>query len=431
MLVARFGLFKKKERDEEPAQTPSLSQPPGSSLSVQQAQLLLQEIESSNIQILAGKLTPIKGAAEQSLKAIGILASDMEHEKIKLEGLEQRFKSLVENSRKTIVVTLKREASAELELPQSVNDVRKFKEKFEVMMKRLGEVSGSHSKILNNFMKKNASKMKTEFETLEDLLGQTKSIVSEFEQSRNPIVKCNSLLNTLSQKTASIRSGEIELEKAKEEFRLLQEEVARMNTERESLAGSAEFASARSIAAQFENAKLQRESMQNKMLELFSHASRAFTKYSYGVSKETEGRLNLMSSEPWKLLDLADISAYLDLLQEIRKSVSSGKIQLKDSEKTINYIDQIIQSLPEFQAGARQVDSELNSLKTRNTSMLDRVEKLELEINDSAERLSRSKENLELLRRQNDEKKDEVRALLSEASETISSIAGQKYLVVS
>jgi uncharacterized phage infection (PIP) family protein YhgE len=170
--------------------------------------------------------------------------------------------------------------------------------------------------------------------------------------------------------------------------------------------------------------------MQNKMLELFSHASRAFTKYSYGVSKETEGRLNLMSSEPWKLLDLADISAYLDLLQEIRKSVSSGKIQLKDSEKTINYIDQIIQSLPEFQAGARQVDSELNSLKTRNTSLLDRVEKLELEINDSTERLSRSKENLELLRRQNNEKKDEVRALLSEASETISSVAGQKFLVV-
>ena len=428
--MAPFGLFKRKERDEEPAQVPTFSQPAGSSLSVQQAQSLLQEIESSNIQILKGKLMPIKGSAEQSLKAIGSLASDMEHEKIKLEGLEQRFKSLVENSRKTMVITLKRESSAELELPQSVNDVRKFKEKFEGMMKRLGEVSGSHSKILNNFMKKNASRMKAEFETLEELLRQTKSIISDFDQGRNPIVKCNAALNTLSQKTASIRSGEIELENTQREIGLRQEEITRMNTERDSLRNSPEFLDAQSIAQQFESAKSQRESIQNKMLELFSHVSRAFTKYSYGVSKETEGRLNMMSSEPWKLLELADISAYLDLLQEIRKSVSSGKIQLKDSEKMINYIDLITQSMPEFQAGARRVDSELNSLKNRNTSLLERVERLDQEISESSERLSRSKENLEVLVRQNEEKKSEVKSLLSEVSEMISSISGQKYLVV-
>jgi chromosome segregation ATPase len=427
--VAPFGLFKKKEKDEEPAQVPTLSQPPGSSLSVQQAQSLLQEIETSNLQALAGKLTPIKISAEQSLKAIGTLASDMEHEKIKLEGLEQRFKSLVENSRKTIIVTLKREASTGLELPQSVNDVRKFKEKLEGMMKRLGEVSGSHSKILNNFMKKNASRMKAEFETLEELLGQTKSIVSDYDQSRNPIVKCSAALNTLSQKTASIKSGEIELESAHKAIDGLQEEIMRMNTEIESLRNSAEFHDAEATARQFEDTKARREAMQNKMLELFSHVSRAFTKYSYGVSKETEGRLSLMSSEPWKLLVLPDVSAYTDLLAQVRKSISSGQIQLKDSEKMISYIDTITQSLPEFQTEARRLDLELGTLGNLNISLLDRVERLGQEIIESTDRLSRSKEHLEVLRRQNEEKKGEVRTLLSEVSDQISSISGQKYVV--
>jgi chromosome segregation ATPase len=297
------------------------------------------------------------------------------------------------------------------------------------MMKRLGEVSGSHSKILNNFMKKNASRMKAEFETLEELLGQTKSIVSDYDQSRNPIVKCSAALNTLSQKTASIKSGEIELENAHKAIDGLQEEIMRMNTEIESLRNSAEFHDAQSMARQFEDTKARREAMQNKMLELFSHVSRAFTKYSYGVSKETEGRLSLMSSEPWKLLVLPDISAYTDLLAQVRKSISSGQIQLKDSEKMISHIDTITQSLPEFQTEARQLDLELGTLGNLNISLLDRVERLGQEIIESTDRLSRSKEHLEVLRRQNEEKKGEVRTLLSEVSDQISSISGQKYMV--
>jgi chromosome segregation ATPase len=128
---------------------------------------------------------------------------------------------------------------------------------------------------------------------------------------------------------------------------------------------------------------------------------------------------------------MPDISAYSDLLHEVRKSVSSGKIQLKDSDKMISYIDLITQSLPEFQAGARQVDSELSALKDRNSLPLDRAEKLEQEIKESTERLSRSKEGLEVLRRQSEDKKGEVTALLSEVSVLISSISGQKYLVQS
>src|SRR5688500_16809968 len=150
--MARFGLFKKKDKVQEPsAGQPDLVQAQGGSLSIQEAQALLQEIETSNIRALSSRLAPVKSSAERSLKAIGTLASEMEHEKIKLEGLEQRFKSLVENSRKAVIGTLKREALVEFELPESVNDARKFREKFEALMKRFGEVTGSHSKILNNF----------------------------------------------------------------------------------------------------------------------------------------------------------------------------------------------------------------------------------------------------------------------------------------
>ncbi|MGI0037077.1 MAG: hypothetical protein ACRD99_01805, partial [Nitrososphaera sp.] len=402
--MARFGLFKKREKDEELAQQPTISQPLGGSLSIQEAQALLQEIETANLRAISTRLAPIKASAERSLRSIGVLATNMEQEKIKLEGLEQRFKSLVENSRKTIVATLRRESSLELELPESVNDVKKFKEKFEMLMKRVGEVTGSHSKILNNFMKKNASRMREELANLEEFLKQSKSIISDFDQKRVPIVKCSGILNTVSQKVSSLRAGEANVADTLNEISALHDELSRMKTEAESLKNSPEFRAAESLAQRLEKAESQRDDLQSKMLELFSHVSRAFTKYSYGVSKETESRLNLMSSEPWKLLDLPDTSDYSALLLEVRKSVSSGKIQLKDSDKMIHYIDLIAQSLPDFQTRAMQLRQELGLLRNQDTSSFELARQLEQKTAEATERLSRSKDTEELLKRQNEEK---------------------------
>ena len=427
--MTRFGLFKKREKDEEPTEQSAITQPPGGSLSIQDALALLQEIESSNLRALSARLDPIKASAGQSLKAIGVLASKMEQEKIKLEGLEQRFKSVVENSRKTIVASLRRESSIELELPGSVNDVKKFKEKFEMLMKRFGEVTGSHSKILNNFMKKNASKMREELEVLEELLKQSKAIISEFDEKRAPIVKCSGVLNTLTQKVASLRAGEVSIDSTLKEISVLEDELAKMKTESESLRNSAEFRAAELLAQRLEVTKSQRDDLQSRVLELFSHVSRAFTKYSYGVSRETESRLNLMSSEPWKLLDLPDTSEYSALLVEVRKSISSGKIQLKDSDKMIHYIDLITQSLPDFQTRATQLRQEFALLRTQDTSPFDLAKEIELKITEASERLSRARDNVDLLKRQNEEKRIEINALLTEASDLLSSLSGKEYSV--
>jgi ElaB/YqjD/DUF883 family membrane-anchored ribosome-binding protein len=428
--MAPFGLFKKKDKFQEPsAVQPGPSPFQGGSLSIQEAQKLLQETEMSNIRALSSRLLPIKSSAEQSLKAIGVLAAEMEHEKIKLEGLEQRFKSLVETSRKAIVVTLKREATVEFELPESVNDVRKFREKFEALMKRFGEVTGSHSKILNNFMKKQSSRMREELESLDEFLAQTKAAVSEFEQGRSPIVRCGEILNTTSQKVESIGVTGASIDTAQKEVSALQEEIGRMTSELQNLKSSDEYHAAESLAQARKKAEAQRDDLRNGMLEIFSHLSRAFTKYSYGVSRETEDRLGLMSSEPWKLLDMQDISEYMSLLSEIKKSISSGKVQLKDSDKMVHYIDVIAQSMPEFQARATLLREEFSALRNQDSSALDRASELEQRIAESTGQVARTKDGIEMQQRQNEERKAEVSALLAEAAELLTLVTGHTYSV--
>jgi chromosome segregation ATPase len=421
-----FGLFKKKG-SEVPPEHSAIAMPAAGALSIQQAQDLLHSIESARVQELAARLAPIKESTAQSLKIIKALANDMEREKIKLEGLEQRFKSVTENSRKTVVSTLRREASAEFPLPQSANDAKKFKERFEAMMKRFGEVSGSHNKLLNAFMKKHANKMKDEFEALTKLLNETRSAISDFEQRRAPIIKCSSILNTASQKASSIRSAEASMQNTQNEIARVESALERLKGELGALRASPEFEQARAVMQKADEAERNEEQFHAQLRDLFSRASRAFTKYSYGLTKETEARLQMMSNEPWKMFYESDVSSYSSLLLEIRKSIDSGKIQLKDSDKILHYLDVILNSLPELQGRAQALKAEKDSLRRSDSGLVDRARELEEKVAQHEEELARGRQILEQQKHQIVDKTAEVDALLKEAGKILADLAGQKY----
>jgi hypothetical protein len=426
--VPPFGLFKKKEKkDERASDAPAISYPTAETISIQEAQELLQRIELANLQSLGTRLSPVKESVSQSLKSVGQIASDMEHEKIKLEDLEQRYKSIVENSRKTIVSSLKRESAVELELPQTVNDAKKFKEKFEAMMNRLGDVSGSHRKVLNTFMKKHANVMKDEFESLQKLLKQTKSIMSEFDEKRTPIVKCGSILNTATQKAASIRSAAVNVEATQEQIMQFGKELESMAAELDAARNSPEFSRAAAVSGKIEDTKRQEQELHAQARELFSHVTRAFTKYSYGVTKETEARLNIMSSEPWKLLYEDDLLPYSSLLNEVRKSIGSGNIQLKDSDKMIQYLGSILESLPGYQNKARSIRVELDSIQQEDHSLFLKGKQIEERIALRTEELARSRVYLEQQKKQNEERRGEVDSSLGEAQEILLQLTGHQY----
>lgn len=421
-----FGLFKKKE-GEAPAERLAVAVPAAGALSIQQAQDLLRSIESARAQELAARLAPVKESAAQSLRVIGGLANDMEHEKIKLEDVEQRFKSVAENARKTVVSSLRREASTELLLPQSANDAKKFKERLEAMMNRFGEVSGSHSKVLNAFMKKHAGKMRDEFEVLTKLLNETRAAMSDFEQKRVPIVRCSGILNTASQKASSIRSAEASVQNVESEIGRIEGELEGLKGELGALRASPEFGRAQAAAQKAGEAASQEEQFHAQLTDLFSHVSRAFTKYSYGLTKETEARLQMMSDEPWKMLYESDVSPYSSLLLEIRKSIDSGKIQLKDSDKILHYLDIILKSLSELQGRAQALKAEADSLRRSDSGPVGRAKELEEKVAQHEEELAKNRQNVEQQRRQIAEKGEEVNAQLKEASAILAELTGQKY----
>jgi chromosome segregation ATPase len=424
--VPSFRLFKKKPSDVASAEH-SIPTPTTDILSIKQAQELLESLEAAKVNELSSSLARIRESAAESLKVIDTLAKDMDREKIKLEGVEQRLKSVVEHSKRTVVSSLKREASLELPFPQSANDAKKFKERFENMMKRFGEVSGSHSKVLNAFMKRHSGKMKEEFEFLTKLLNETRAIITEFDRNREPIIRCGNMLNTAQQKESSIKLAESSAENIEKEIEDLERELKQLETELVGLSGSKEYEQAFISMRDIAEAEKKQEEFHAKIRDLFSRLSRAFTKYSYGVTKETEQRLKTMSDEPWQILYEKNVEPYSSLLLEIRRSIDSGQIQLKDSDKTLQYVDTILESLPDLQHKAQKIRADTDSSRQLNIEIVHRVKGLEQKIIQLTEELARNRQDLEQQRRQAKDKTEEVDAILRRASEILAQLTGQKY----
>ena len=424
-----FGLFKKKPSDISSADH-QIPTPATETLSIQQAQDLLHSLESAKVKELSSSLARIKEAAAESLKVIDALAKDMDRENIKLEDLEQKLKSVIEHSKRTVVSSLKREASLELPLPQSANDAKKFKERFENMMKRFGEVSGSHSKVLNAFMKKQSGKMKDEFEFLTKLLDETRATISEFDRKREPIIKCGNILNTSLQKLSSIKLAESLARNAEREIEDIERDLKEVESELAVLSASKEYEQASIGMRGISEAEKKQEEFHAKIRDLFSHLSRAFTKYSYGITKETEQRLKTLSDEPWQILYEKNVTPYSSLLLEIRRSIDSGQIQLKDSDKALQYIDKILETLADLQHKAQTIKTEIDSYRQLDIETVYKAKGLEQKIVQYTEELARSRQDLDKQRRQAKDKTEEVNALLKRASEILAELTGHKYSLI-
>lgn len=426
-----FGFLKKKDPQgkESSDSTPGSSSGSPEMISIIDAQNLLRTLDSNILQTLVKKLEPIKFEVQNSLSTLSQISDEMEKEQIKLEDMEHRHRSVIENSRRTVISSLRREASAELLIPDSANDVKKFRERMDAMMKRFGEVSGSHSKLLNYFLKKHAAKMRREFEQLETLLGQTKSAITEFDSTRLPVIKCTGLLNSIAQLSPGLSSLESAINESQLRADQVKEETEKLKLDLDAILGTEDYSRAKASIDAIKDVEQKKLSLDQILVEQFSHVSRVIAKYSYGVDKETNRRLQLMTNEPAKVLE-NDLTPYLTLLSSIRSSVQNGSMQIKDGDRVASYIDELVRSLPVWQSKLSQLKSDLSVLLSeKNSEVADRANELAEVVALKQNELSRLLQSIEQQKKQLSQRKQEIRQLLGEVEIQLSSITSRKYAI--
>jgi hypothetical protein len=417
-----------------------------SGLTISNALDLLRRMEDEKVGDLSRNLIPIRQTLENTLLSIGKLAEEMENEKVKVE--DEKFKPSVESSRKILVSSLKKEDLSDFPVPTSITDARKFQERLQSLMERFGDVSGSHSKLLTTFMKKHTGKIKGEFDTISSLEKRTGKIMEGFEEDRRPVTNCITVLSKTSQLVDSLKQQEIDLQKLRAEISRLEAQNQELAISLSGLERSSDFETTAKTMEEIKLAQEEEKEFHKYLSDHFSHVSRALTKYSYGMSKATSSKLQILMTTPWKIFQRAneqregldfqqqqqqsshndDLESYKSLLIEVQKAVRSGKITLKDSDKTLKYFELIIESLPGCQKKSEIIAVKLHSLEQKKDhSIIASSEDLKKKLGDNRNALDNRQLYLEKLENEIKEKKSSLRSMLEDSEKCLYSATGKNY----
>jgi hypothetical protein len=414
-------------------------------LTISNALDLLRRMDDEKVGDLSRNLIPIRQTLENTLLSIGKLAEEMENEKVKVE--DEKFKPTVESSRKILVSSLKKEDLSDFPVPTSITDARKFQERLQSLMERFGDVSGSHSKLLTTFMKKHTGKIKGEFDTISSLEKRTGKIMEGFEEDRRPVTDCITVLSKTSQLVDSLKQQEIDLQKLRGEILRLEAENQEFANSLSGLERSSDFETTTKTMEAIKLAQEEEKEFHKYLSDHFSHVSRALTKYSYGMSKATSSKLQILMTTPWKIFQEAneqkeglnyqqqqqsshndDLESYKSLLIEVQKAVRSGKITLKDSDKTLKYFELIIESLPGYQKKSEFIAGKLHSLEQKKDhSIIASSEDLKKKLGDNRNALDNRQLYLEKLENEIKEKKISLKGMVEESQKCIYILTGKNY----
>jgi len=163
---------------------------------------------------------------------------------------------------------------------------------------------------------------------------------------------------------------------------------------------SEEFLNASKTLAKIDDKINEIVAFEKNMINMVSILSRPITKFSYQASKETQGRLATILNQPLEIFK--DNSQYLQLFGELRKQVDNKSIQVKDPEKTIHQIDEIVNSLPALSSKLKNLNEQLTQLESSvNSTNMTHLEDIKnnVEINEKSrsESIARTEETKNII----------------------------------
>jgi DNA repair exonuclease SbcCD ATPase subunit len=322
---------------------------------------------------LSDNIEPIRISVLDCLDRLRKGADELEEQEIKAEN--PKFVSLINTSKKILIATIRKDSFIESSELKNYEDSVRFKNNLELLINRFGQVGDSHNRILNEFMRKQINKLKNEFDNLSSLLKEVNKIFSIKETEIDRCAACQKDLTLLKEKISEREYKQGRLLELKQERQTIDKNIDASNREYEGFQKSKEFLEASNGLKNINDKKNEIGIFERNMINKVSNLSRPITKFSYLASKETQRKLATILNEPLEIFN--DNHQYLELFNELKKQIVEKTIQIKDPEKTIHQIDEIVNSLPSLSSDLRKLKEDLtqleSSVNSKNMHHLDDV----------------------------------------------------------
>ncbi|MDE1844228.1 MAG: hypothetical protein KGI10_02735 [Thaumarchaeota archaeon] len=411
-MVFGFGKKKTHEQPTVPVQskkTISLEDIPG----------MLHDIEAPQVADTISIAKTTKEEVETHRKKIRDLILHLESDDLKLDDVDRNLGVIVKRGKDAIVSTIKKETSTNLTSAAKYDQAVALNLEISQMLKKIGDVLGLNSRIIHIFAKKYADNLKDEIAKVAKSRNQLQSsinIVENFRADSKTIIeigqKISEYRNAITQKNERISEIESEIQTLKDTITTLERQIHDLK----SSSGHVKFLE---IKHRVDSMSSEKSEVKNIIDLQFSKISRPLGRYSYISSFEKPVRkmMDDLVANPYDIISPHNKADIIQILEAVEKSVVSGSISVKDTDKSLEQIQETISRLDEFislkesysnKASALEKDLKVFDIKSleskeheleKTRSDISNIEstkkKLEEEVKDSNHSLSKSISDLE------------------------------------
>lgn len=410
-----FGFGKKKTQEQQPT-TPVHTE---REISLEEIPGILQEIESPQTVEAVEIAKTTKSDVEAHRKKILGLILHLESDGLKLDDVDKNLSVIVKRGKSAIVSTIKKETGSTLTNATKYDQAVLLNLEISQMLKKMGDVLGQNSRIIHIFAKKYADNLKEEIAKVAKSRNQLQSSINAIENFRVESKIIADLGQKITEQRISIAQKTERLSQVESETKSLKDTIASLEKQIHEMKSSEGHTKFLEIKNKIDSMSSEKTDVKSTIDFQFSKISRPLGRYSYISSFEKPVRMMMdeLLANPYEVISPHNKDSIVHILEAVEKSVISGSISVKDSEKSIEQVQETITKLDEFislkEAYSKKVSAlekdltvfdiksleskehDLHKAKTDVTNMERVKKKLDEEVKDGNHTLTKNISHLE------------------------------------
>ena len=327
-------------------------------------------LQEKNIQLssqIVEKSNSIRNKIETSRKEIVQIISQFESDDLGSQNVDKHLKIIIERGKSSVISGIRKEISIKSDEIKKYQDVVNLNSEIAQLLKRIGDILGPNSKVMHVFARKYADKLKEILADISKTKAELQKLVNEYDKldlSISSILEWSKKVTNL-KKDIEVKNNTIV--KTKEEIQNSIKIIQSVEEDIKNLKSSNNYIEFLNVKKELESLEVEKNKVKYEMDFQFSKISRPLGKYSYVSSLEKPLKLIMekMIENPYDAITTETKNAVIEILQSVIKSVVAGNVSVKDTDKSVEQIEETIIRLDEFLKLKNDLSNKKNVLEQK------------------------------------------------------------------
>ncbi len=381
---------------------------------------IIKENEMRRLEKITESAKSIRDIVEIERKNIIQIISQLESDTLKVDDVDKHLKMLIERGKETVISGLKKETAIKLTNTEKYQDILNLNSEIGQMLKRIGDILGVNTKVMHIFARKYADKLKEYLAKVATKKTELQKLVDEHSKFESTTTVISETCEKIKSSQKDVEEKNKELSKTREETKNYDKTIHNMELEIQNSKSKSEYQEFLKIRKEMNALSLEDDKIKHEIDLQFSRISRPLGKYSYisSLEKPLKKIMDELVVNPFHVLTQENKNSIIEVLHAVVKGVVAGSVSVKDTNKSVQQIEETINRLDEFLKmksdllqkrdsfenklaifnikELEEKERELIKTRDRKTHTESIVRNLENEINDATKRIPQLARDIEI-----------------------------------